>query len=55
MTNKATVDDFLAQHTLALVGASRDPKGIQQQRVQRVDREGLPLDPSQPESRDRDG
>ena len=40
MTNKATVDDFLAQHTLALVGASRDLKAFSSKRVQGVDREG---------------
>ena len=28
MTSKAVVDDFLAQRTLALVGASRDPKAF---------------------------
>jgi hypothetical protein len=28
MTTKATVNDFLAQRTLAVVGVSRDPKAF---------------------------
>ena len=50
MTNKATVDDFLAQHTLALVGASRDPKAFSSNAYKELTEKGYRLIPVNPKA-----
>jgi len=50
MTSKAVVDDFLAQRTLALVGASRDPKAFSSNAFKELTEKGYRLIPVNPKA-----
>jgi predicted CoA-binding protein len=55
MTAKATVDDFLAQRTLAVVGVSRDPKAFANGAYKELKEKGYRLLPVNPNMEMFDG
>jgi len=55
MTSKATVDDFLAQPTLAVVGVSRDPKAFANGAYKELKEKGYRLLPVNPHMETFDG
>ena len=55
MTSKSTVDDFLAQRTLAVVGVSRDPKAFANGAYKELKEKGYRLLPVNPHMEAFDG
>jgi len=55
MTSKSTVDDFLAQRTLAVVGVSRDPKAFANGAYKELKAKGYRLLPVNPHMETFDG
>ena len=55
MTSKATVDDFLAQPTLAVVGVSRDAKAFANGAYKELKEKGYRLLPVNPHMETFDG
>ena len=55
MTSKVTVDDFLAQPTLAVVGVSRDPKAFANGAYKELKEKGYRLLPVNPHMETFDG
>ena len=55
MTSKSTVDDFLAQRTLAVVGVSRDPKAFANGAYKELKEKGYRLLPVNPHMETFDG
>jgi predicted CoA-binding protein len=55
MTNKSTVDDFLSQKTLAIVGVSRDPKAFANGAYKELKEKGYRLLPVNPHMETFDG
>lgn len=48
MTSRASVEDFLAQRTLALVGASRDPQAFSNNALRELTQKGYRMIPVNP-------
>ena len=55
MTRKATVDDFVSQKSLAVVGASRDPKKFGSMAYRALKTRGYRLFPVNPKAKTIDG
>ena len=55
MTSKSTVDEFLAQPTLAVVGVSRDPKAFANGAYKELKEKGYRLLPVNPHMETFDG